>query len=259
MESTENQPVVNYRDQLVDRMKSKFPDRNYDSTDGTTSPNSLEESIIEAFNEIDGQVNDLTARNKVYEENTAKITNLFKNSPRGAVFLNELAATGNPAAAIYKAYGKEAHAAFMEGDASDLISKIEEEDAKRRADNDAFEAEKEENFSKSMEVLSQFGADKGLSEDEMVDLFMQAHGFASDAVVGTYSTEFFDMLLKAKKYDDDVASARHEGEVNGRNARIVEQARKREQSAAMPPKLSGQGVRNEERRPQRTNDNPWML
>ena len=51
MENTENQEVVNYRDQLVGRMKERYPDRNFDSIDGQTSQNSLEQAILETISE----------------------------------------------------------------------------------------------------------------------------------------------------------------------------------------------------------------
>ena len=60
METTENQEVINYRDKLAGRMKSRYPDRNFDSTDGQNSQNSLEQSILEAFDEDDSRIRELS-------------------------------------------------------------------------------------------------------------------------------------------------------------------------------------------------------
>lgn len=245
MEETTNQEVTNYRDQLVGRMKSKYPDRNFDNTDGQNNQNSLEQSVIEALDE--------------YDSNTQRLTDLFNGSTRSAVFLNALASGADPAAAMYKAYGKDAYDAFTSGDASELIASIEAEDAKNRADDEAFEKEKAENLAASFEALDQWGNEKGLSEDEKVEVFMRFYQILSDAIVGKYSPELFEMGWKADHYNDDVEAARKEGEVAGRNANIKAKMAKRKEIESMPPALSGQGVRSTESKPAVEEDNPWML
>lgn len=255
MEDTVNQENINYRDQLVGRMKSRYPDRNFDSVDGQNSQNSLEQSILEAFDENDSRINDLTG----LEEKTKALTDLFNKSPRASAFLNTLAATGNPSVAIYKAFGKEAHDAFVQGDASEMIASIEAEDAKLRAENEQFEQEKANNLKASFEKLDQWGNSKGLTEDQKVETFMRFYNILSDALVGIYSEDLFEMGWKADHYSDDVEAARHEGEVTGRNANIRERMHRRQENEAMPPSLSGQGVRAEETKPAPAADNPWML
>lgn len=255
METIENQGVVSSRDQLLDRMKTRFPDRNFDSTDSETSTDSLEQAIIDVLTENDSRINDLTE----LENKTNALSELLNNSARASVFLNTLASTGDPSAAIYRAYGKEAHDAFVQGDASELIATIEADDAKRRAEDEAFEAEKAANLQASFDALDQWGNEKGLDEDQKVEVFMRFYNILSDALVGKYSPELFEMGWKADHYDGDVENARHEGEVAGRNANIQAQTRRRQANAAMPPMMAGQGVRQEEPKPVAKEDNPWML
>ena len=104
MENTENQEVVNYRDQLVGRMKERYPDRNFDSIDGQNSPNSLEQAILETITEDESRISELSG----LQEKTNLLTELFNKSPRSARFLNSLARTGNPGVAIREAFGKDA-------------------------------------------------------------------------------------------------------------------------------------------------------
>ena len=256
MDGVENQAVIDYRGRLEDKMKSRYPDRYGDGTNGTNSPISLEQSLLEAYEADETRISDLTK----LEEKTSALTDLLNKYSRSAVFLNALAENGDPAAAIYKAYGKDAYDAFVSGNASDLIANIEAEDEKRRAENEAFEAAKAENLKTSFETLDRYAQAKGLSEDEAVEYFTLAHGFACDAVEGNYSEEFFDMIYKAKRYEEDVENARKEGEVAGRNAKFDELKRKRQVASAMPPQMSGQGVRAEESRPvNKKDDDPWML
>lgn len=259
MDKIENQQVPDYRNELVSRMKSRYPDRNFDGSNGTDSPNNLEQSIIEALDSQDSQISDMTSKNKEYEEYSEKLNTLFAGSPRSAVFLNELAKTKNPAVAIYKAFGKEAYDSFVDGDASELIAKIESEDAKTRAEDEKWEQEKSENLKKSFADLDAWGDEKGLNEDQKEETFMRFYNILADALVGKYGRDLFEMGWKADHYSDDVATARHDGEVTGRNAKIEAGTRKRKESASMPPSLSGQGVRATEAAPVKREDDPWML
>lgn len=256
MDNVENQEVTDYRSRLENEMRTRYPDRYGDGTNGTDSPISLEQSLLESYEADQSVITDLTR----LKEKTSALTELLNNNSRSAIFLNALAESGDPAAAIYKAYGRDAYESFQSGNASELIASIEAEDEKRRVENEEFEKAKADNLSASFEGLDQFMKDKGLTEDEAIEFFTLAHGFACDAVEGKYSTEFFDMIYKAKRYEADVENARKEGEVTGRNAKFDEMKRKRQMASAMPPQMSGQGVRTEERKPaDRTNTNPWML
>lgn len=249
-EEVMNVPETNH-DKIVGRMKSKFPDRDFDGENGQTS---LEQSIIEALEASDSEAADYDR----LKEDTDRLAQLFNTSPRAAEFLSVLAETRDPAEAIYKAYGREAYEAFAEGSASELITALEAEDAKRIADDEQFENEKEANLKKSFETLDAWGNSKNLTEEQKVEVFMKFYNILGDALLGIYNEDLFEMGWKAAHYDEDVETARHEGEVTGRNEKIKEKARRRRETDAMPPSLSGQGVRVPERTPD-VKDDPWML
>lgn len=262
MEETKPQNVTNYREELLGRMKSRFPDRNFDVPDGSDSPdgsNSLEQSIIDALNEDKTKYDELDAKYKDYEKDATLLEQIFSRSPRSAAYLSEMARSGNPAVALRRAYGSRVLDALEDGNAAELIASIEEEDAKSRADNEAYEAEKEANLKKSFEALDAWGNAKGLDEDGKVKVFMRFYNILADALMGKYDTALFEMGWKADHYDEDIATARHEGEVTGRNEKIKETARRRQESAAMPPALAGQGVRADERSKKADIPDPWML
>lgn len=255
MENTENQEVVNYRDQLVGRMKERYPDRNFDSIDGQSSQNSLEQAILETITENESRISELSG----LQEKTNLLTELFNKSPRSARFLNSLARTGNPGVAIREAFGKDAYDAYSNGDASEMIASIEAEDERLRAENEQYEAEKAANLQASFEKLDKWGDSKGLNEDQKVDVFMRFYNILSDALMGIYNEDLFEMGWKADHYSEDIESARREGEVAGRNANIKERMSRRQAAESMPPALSGQGVRNEEQKPAAPDNDPWML
>lgn len=261
MEEIENKPATNYREQIVERMKSRYPDRDFTSLNGQTSPESitnLEKSILDALTEDDDRLTSYGEKQKEYDLNAEKLSSLFNNSQRSALFLSVLADTGNPAVALYKAYGREAMEALEEDNTSTLISKIEEEDAKAKAEDEQYEAEKEANLKASFNSLDEWGNEKGLTDDEKVAVFMRFYNILQDAMDGKYSRDLFEMGWKADHYTEDIDNARHEGEVNGRNAKIQEMTRKRQDSQMMPPSLNGQGISEPEKEPN-DDDDPWML
>ena len=240
METIDTQTPVDYKGQLTERMKAKYPDMNFGGEDGTGGTDSLEEAIMRSLDESESNYNDVSGK-------LNKFTELFNSSPRSAVFLNTLAATKNPGEAFYRAYGKGAYEAYQAGNVSEFIATIEAEDAKAKAEEEQFLKEKEANLSQSIADLQAFGEERGLSLDQQVDLFMRVYNALQDAYDGKYPREIFEAMLKADSYDADVASARQEGEVDGRNARIDEMRRRRTAMENRPPQLYGQGVRTAER------------
>lgn len=254
MEQIENKPINNKRSRALELLKSKYPDKNFGEENDVNDLNSLEESLLDYLEESvesNNQYKDL-------EEKTNAFTSLFNQSPKAAQFLQTLAVTEDPAAAIYKVYGESARDAFIEGKGSEFIAKIEAEDAKARAEDEAYEAEKEANLKESFDKLDKWGDAKGLNEEQKVEVFMRFYNILMDALIGKYSEELFEMGWKADHYDADIENARHEGEVTGRNANIREKMARRETNETMPPALSGQGERTEEVQP-RKKSNPWML
>lgn len=234
MGETDTQEVTNYRDQLVGRAQTRYPDRTFTGQDGQIDQNGLEQSISEILGELDAKI-------KEYDDNNGRLVNLFNTNPKAAGFLNEWVRSQNPAAAFRKYYGPEAFAAMQTEEGAEIIAQIEADEAKRKAESEAFEQEKADNLQKSFDALDEWGNSKGLTDEQKTEVFMRFYNILSDALEGKYSTDLFEMAWKADHYSDDIASARHEGEVAGRNANIKAQARKRQEAAALPPQLAGQG------------------
>ena len=96
----------------------------------------------------------------------------------------------------------------------------------RLAKEKTLDEEYRKNLSESMASLERLQQERGLS-DETLDAAMDVvFRIANDAIVGKYSPETIDMALKVVSHDADVANARTEGRVAGRNAKIEERLRK---------------------------------
>ena len=86
----------------------------------------------------------------------------------------------------------------------------------------------------SMKLLERVQQERGLGDetlDAAVDLVMR---IAHEAIVGKFTEETVDLALKAINHDADMANARTEGTVAGRNERIEERLRKPRQGDGQP-------------------------
>ena len=84
------------------------------------------------------------------------------------------------------------------------------------------------------------------------DVMLRLLAIAFNGMENKYSTEDFDLALNAINHDSDVATARQEGEVAGRNERIAAARRDRTAAGNMPPAPTGrQGGAMSEPRPKK--------
>lgn len=233
MEITDNQNNTDYRSQLIDRMRNKYPDKDFSAQDGQDD---LMRLISEELASLDAKLGE-------YDENNSKLTGFLSTNEKGAAFFNEWVRTGNPAAAFRKIYGQNAFEAITSEEGAKILAEIEAEEDRVKAEREARDTEVTENFRQSLEACKAWAQTRGLSEEEGYNALARLMDILSDAEDGKYSTELFDMAWKADHYDEDIASARHEGEINGRNAKIQEAGLKRQQAAAVPEPMIGRSLK----------------
>ena len=96
----------------------------------------------------------------------------------------------------------------------------------------------------TLETLRQFQSERGMSDEQIDKAVELLLGIVRDGVMGKFSTETLDMACKALNYDADVAAAGEEGEIAGRNAKVVEKLRKSKKGDGTAPigGKNGQGA-----------------
>jgi len=202
------------RDQFGERMKKKYPDRDYSDDE-------------ELFGQINADYDDYDNQLNGYRERENKLTELFTKDPRGAEFLTDMAKGKDPWLAVINRLG-------IDG-VTDLINdpskqeKYAEENRKyveRLAKSKKLDEEYEKNLASSLETLSKIQEENGLSDDEIDAAYDLVIKMANDTVVGKISEEAVMMALKAVNHDKDVSAANEEGVVAGKNAKIEERLRK---------------------------------
>ena len=236
MENNGATAPVNFRSKLTEQMMSRYPDRRYEADGDQPATHDLDESLYETLNSLTEKING-------YEADRKRLRGVMK-TPGGhaAKFLNTLVETGNGGRAFAAAYGVNAFKALGTEEAAQIIADAEAKDAEEQAQREAWKEEFKQNFKTSMSTLKSWGESKGLSEDQMMEVFTKLLDVLQDAEDGIYKQEIFEAVIKARDYDTAIESARNEGLVNGRNERIQQSSLRREAARQMPPTLSGRAT-----------------
>lgn len=236
---------------MLARARERFPDRTFADLDAT-EPIEGAASLDDAIEEI---LEEATSKNKDYEEQNSRLAQLLVKDPTSARFIKKWVDTGDPRTAIVELFGDDL------GMSEESRGKFKEQLdgwSKRKAENDALDAEYDTNWQQSLKDVISWGESKGLSFDQQRDVMVRLLAIVSNGIIGKYTAEDFDLAYNAIRHDSDVAAARAEGEVAGRNAKIAAARRDRSLAGAMPPSASGgQGGSAAEKTPQPAKKSIW--
>jgi hypothetical protein len=248
MEEENKTQAPSPRENLLARARERFSDRTFDDL-GVEQPSEGAADLDEA---IDEMLTELINKQTTYDEKNARLTELLMSDPSAAEYLQRWVETKDPRTALVETFGdelgmsEEAQAGFQ----GNLESWRE-----RKAANDAIEAQAQANWDESLAALESWGDERGLSMENKRDIMLHLLGVTYNGQENKYGPEEFEMAWHAMNYDNDVAAARAEGQVAGRNERIEAARRDRSVAGAMPPAASGsQGGRTRERRPEPEGD-----
>ena len=233
------------------RIREEYPDRTFDELDAETASegaSDLDDAIDEALENL------IKGRAESSEKNAA-LKKLLLESPDMAEFVQRWVDTGDPQAAFVEMYGDQ----FGISDEGREAYKGQIEDwRKRKADNDALEAEAPKNWEESLGKLKSWGDAKGLSAQQQTDVMVRLLSIVFNGMENKYNEDDFNLAWNAINHDADVAAARHEGEVAGKNARAEAKRHERAFAGTMPPAAAGgQAGGVKERQPAQEDDNPF--
>ena len=250
MAETDNITKPTSRENLLSMARERYPDRTF--SDIGAEPQEGVSDLDDAINEM---LQEYATKQATYDENNNRLRDLLLTDPSAAEFIQKWIETGDPRTALVETFGddlgmsEEAQANFK----GELDGWRERKNA-----NDALEAEAENNWQASLSALEEWGNSKGLSLEQKRDVMLRLLAITFNGMENKYSTEDFDIAYNAINHDTDVAEARAEGEVAGRNAKIEAARRDRNAATAMPPTaVGGQGGAARERRPRPESNSPW--
>lgn len=210
------------RDQVGERLKNKYPDREWAD----------DEALF-------GQINDdYDEYEKTLKEKTDaedRLTEMFTRYPHSARFITDMANGKEPWAGMVEQIGIDGITDMFDNpEYKEELAKAQEAYVQRLAKEKDLEEEYQKNLGESLTMLETAQSELGLSDEQLdaaVDLLMQ---IANDAIVGKFSRESVEMALKALNHDSDIAAAREEGTIAGRNAKIEEKLRKSKKGDGVP-------------------------
>lgn len=216
MESTETKEVKKGREAALERLRAKYPDREFADDDAI-------------FDQIGADYDDFDKELAAYRDREKKLNDMFAADPRSARMVVDWAEGTDPAVSLVRQFGIEVKDLLDDPEWQDKLAEANKEYVERVAENQRLEEEYNANFAASMENLNLLQQERGLSDDEVDNAMAMLLNISHDAILGKFSTESIDMALKALHHDEDVAAANYEGEVKGRNTKIEEKLRKRGQ------------------------------
>lgn len=218
----ENKEVISRRDQHLKRLRSKYPEKKFEEEE-------------EIFGQISDDYDQYEQELGEYKGREKTLSDMFAADPRSAQFLTDMHRGEDPVLGLVRNFGAEIKDVLDDPDKQEEIAKANKEYVERVAKNNQLKEEYETNLGKSLETLRQYQAENGLSDEEIDEVMNRIISVINDGVLGKFAPETIDLFLKGINHDSDVANANEEGEVAGRNAKITENLRKRQQGDGTMP------------------------
>jgi len=214
------------RDQFGERLKKKYPDRQF------ADDEALFGQIDEDYADYDNQLNQ-------YKEREGKLTDLFAKDPRSAQFITDMAQGKDPWIAVIERLGIDGINDIMNDPSKkNEFAEANKKYVERIAKEKAFKEEYDKNLAESIQTIDRVQQERQLGEETVNAAVEFIRRISEEAIAGKITAETLDMALNAVNHDADVANARTEGTVAGRNAKIDEQLRK-PQAGDGQPNLAG--------------------
>lgn len=216
----ENENQKTKRELFAERLKGRYPDREFADDEAMYG---------QAGEDYDAYENELSG----YRERESKLEELFAKDPKNAQFLADMARGEDPWLVVIERLGTDGITELL----NDPEKKAAYEEANKRyaerlAKEKEIEAESDRNMEESQRVREELDAIHGV---EAVDAALGViDQMTKDAIMGKVTKEAVEMAMKIVNRDADLANARSEGEIAGRNAKIEERMRRQQTGDGMP-------------------------
>lgn len=227
----ENNGVKSRRDQHIERLRKKYPDKKFEDDE------EIYGQISDDYDQYEQELADFQGREKT-------LSDMFAADPRSAQFLTDMHNGKDPVIGLVSNFGVEIKDVLDDPEMQDKIAEANKEYVERVANSKKLDEEYDKNMDVTLETLRKFQSERGMSDEQVDQLVDFLLGVIRDGVMGKFSPETLDMACKALNYDADVAAAGEEGEVTGRNAKITEKLRKSNKGDGTAPigGKNGQGA-----------------
>ena len=208
---TEQKP----RDLFYERIRTNFPEGKYDEDEDEYYRNAL------------SRMDALEGDSKTLKNLTEKLNARLGQDPQEAEVMLDWLDGVDIRTAITRHMGAEALSVPEEGsDEYENWKKAGEERQKQLADTKAQVDTYRANAEASAEDLKAFAAENGLTEEQAAELEKYlTEDLLPKIYSGKLDKDFYKLIQHARDYDNDIAGAREQGRVDGRNEKIEAEKR----------------------------------
>lgn len=238
MAEIDNQQNKSKRDLLNERLKGKYPDKDF------TDDEAFYSQVSDDYDSYDKELGEYKGREK-------SVSDLYARDPRSAAFMTDWAAGEDPVIGMVRRFGDDFKAALEDPEKLDALAKASKKYYERITKSQELEDEYQKNFPETVARFDKAVSDGKITDDKVDDVFEWIRQIIDDGIKGIISDETIDLAIKALNYDSAVAEAEENGEVRGRNTKIKEKLKKKEAGdglANLDGKNGGTGGGQNERR-----------
>lgn len=209
----ENNPVKSRRDQHLERLRTKYPDKKFEDDE-------------EIFGQISDDYDAFEQENGAMKEREKSMSNMFRENPQAAFILNDMREGTHPVISLVKRLGMQVKDVLDDPAMQDKIEEAHKEYLDKLAKSRQLDEEYERNMETTLnKTLPEYMQQNGLSEEDIDAICAAWIQIIRDGIMGILKPETITLIAKALNHDTDVANAQEEGEVAGRNSKIVEKMR----------------------------------
>ena len=208
MEQNDERVQKTPRELLREKWLQYYPDRRVETDD----------DLFDLLCEYDSQISSCYDRLK---DGQLKLAYLFNENPRVGAFISDVVSGDDALLACVRHFGRE----LLESrDDFDTLDRIRREDMiyrERRMQQRKMEEERERNWERSERIIAAFKTQNGLS-DEAFDRFLEeVYDLVESIFMGKFSMRTLELLYRGINYESDMMQAEMNGEVRGKNQRIL--------------------------------------
>lgn len=213
----ENNAVRSRRDQHLERMRKKYPDKKFED----------DEEIFGAISDDYDQFEQTSQENEAMKAREKSMSDMFRSNPNAAFFLNDMREGNDPVMSLVRRLGMEVKDVLDDPAMQDKIEEANKEYLERVAKSRQLDEEYDRNMEVTLtKTLPEYQQQHGLSDDEIDAIGAAWIQIIREGIMGTLSPETISLIANGINHDTDVANAQEEGEVTGRNAKITENLRR---------------------------------
>lgn len=238
-ETSEEAPAPSKRDTFRGRVSQRYPDLNMDDEDA------YYDQMGSMMDEYEG-----------YENNTKRMRSHMEKSPAMAEML--LAAREqedfDPVVWMVQQKGLDLQSAMEDPDYAEKLAAAHNDYMAKQAKGKELKDQMETNLPNSLEAVQTALEDAGLG-DRFEDVVGQLFQFADDITHGNLDPNLAVTLAKGGNYDEDVESAREEGQAEGLNTKVDDKLRTLNNSQE---RVSGVQTPPKEKEPEKKRNNMFL-